>query len=233
MLFLAAPATAADPAAARAHEAEGDRLRAQGQFEAALAEYRAELDAGGPGAEVWKRIGWSLRGLHRYPEALEALRTATRIDPKDREAQDDLASLERKAGLAARAWLGGTEPGTSRQAVEGQLRYAGLDRFELQAGGGWTDNIFYDGDQGLRDRLLVLRPGLVREGRSLGEEATSYTGANRPTPDSNAYELVPRVELEVSHRFGETGPGRARLPALRPRLLLRQGDAHHQPQGHR
>jgi hypothetical protein len=31
-----------------------------------------------------------------------------------------------------------------------------------------------------------------------------YSGANRPTPDSNAYDLVPRAEVEASHRFGES-----------------------------
>jgi tetratricopeptide (TPR) repeat protein len=205
-LFLAGPAMAADPAAARAHQAEGDRLRAQGRFEAALLEYQAQLAVGGPSAEAWKRIGWTLRSLHRTPEAVEALRKATEIDPKDREALDDLTALERASGLAARAWLGGTEPGTSKQAVEGQLRYAGLKRLELQAGGGWSDNIFYESAKGYATGYYFYAPGSYLKG-DLSLRRYRYTGASRPMPDSNAYDLVPRVELEVSHRFGQVVRG--------------------------
>jgi tetratricopeptide (TPR) repeat protein len=164
LLLLASPAAAADPGAGRAHQAEGDRLRAQGQYQEALAEYQAELAASGPNAETWKRIGWSLRSLHRTPEAVEALRTASRIDPKDREARDDLAALELSRGLTARAWLGGTEPGTSKQAVEGQLRYAGFDRLELQAGAGWSDNIFYESAKGYATAYFFHAPGSYLKG---------------------------------------------------------------------
>ncbi len=200
-LLLAGSASAADPAAARAHEAEGDRLRAQGQYAAALAEYRAEVAAGGQTAEAWKRIGWSLRALQRTPEAAEALRKATELDPGDREARDDLASLRRSRGLMVRAWLGGTEPGTSKQALEGQLRYAGFDRLELQAGGGWTDNIFYTATKAYATAYHFYGAGSYLKG-DLSVRRYAYSGANRPTPDSNAYDLVPRLEVEVSHRFG-------------------------------
>jgi tetratricopeptide (TPR) repeat protein len=202
VLFLAAPAAATDPAAARAHEAEGDRLRAQGQYEAALAEYRAELAEGGPSAEAWKRIGWSLRALRRTPEAVEALRKAVELDPRDLEARDDLAALERSRGLTVRAWLGGTEPGTSKQAAEGQLRYAGFDRFDLQAGGGWSNNIFYESAKAYATAYYFYGPGSYLKG-DLSLRRYVYSGADRPTPDSNAYDLVPRIEAEVSHRFGD------------------------------
>ncbi len=203
LLHFAGPAAAADPAAAQAHQAEGDRRRAEGRYQAALAEYQAELAAGGPSAETWKRIGWSLRGLHRTPEAAEALRQAIAIDPADREARDDLAALERSRGLAVRAWLGGTEPGTSKQAVEGQLRYAGLDRLELQAGAGWSDSIFYESAKGYATAYFFHAPGSYLKG-DLSLRRYAYSGADRPTPDSNAYDLVPRIEVEVSHRFGRT-----------------------------
>lgn len=206
LLFTAAPAAAADQAAIRAHEAEGDRLRAEGRYEEALAEYRAEVAAGGQTAEAWKRIGWSLRGLHRIHEAAQALRHAVELDPKDREAQDDLASLERTRGLGVRAWLGGTEPGTSKQAVEGQLRYAGFDRLELQAGAGWTDNIFYDATKAYATAYYFFGPGSYVKGDASVRRYV-YSGANRPTPDSAAYDLVPRGEVELSHRFSQAFRG--------------------------
>lgn len=201
-LLLAAPVAAlAEPSAAAAHRAEGDRLRAEGRHPESLAAYQAELTAGGESAETWKRIGWSLRAMHRTPAAIESLETALRLDPDDREARDDLAALRRSRGLAARAWLGGTEPGTSRQAVEGQLRYTGFDRLELQAGAGWSDNIFFESAKGYATAYFFYAAGSYVKG-DLSLRRYAYSGANRPTPDSNAYDLVPRVELEVSHRFG-------------------------------
>jgi tetratricopeptide (TPR) repeat protein len=202
-LLLAAPAAAlTEPPAALAHRAEGDRLRAEGRHPEALVAYQAALSAGGDSAETWKRIGWSFRSMHRIPAAIEALETAIQIDPADREAREDLAALRRTRGLAARAWLGGTEPGTSKQAVEGQLRYAGFDRLELQAGAGWSDNIFYESAKGYATAYFFYAAGSYVKG-DLSLRRYAYSGANRPTPDSNAYDLVPRVELEVSHRFGE------------------------------
>lgn len=199
LLGLVIPAAAeATPASALAHQAAGDRLRAQGLYQEALAEYRAELADGGQSAETWKRIGWSLRGLHRSHEAAEALREAARLDPTDREATEDLAALERARGLTVLGWLGGTEPGTSRQAVEGQLRYAGLDRLELQAGAGWSDSIFYESAKGYATGYFFYAPGSYLKG-DLSLRQYAYSGASRPTPDSNAYDLVPRLEVEVSH----------------------------------
>lgn len=201
LVLLAGPAAGLDPEAARVRQAEGDRLRAQGQHEAALAEYRAQVAVGGPSAEAWKRIGWSLRALNRTTEAAEALRKAAELDPRDQEARDDLAALERSRGLAVVAWLGGTEPGTSKQAVEGQLRYAGFDHLELQAGAGWSNSIFYESAKGYATAYRFYGTGSYLKG-DLSLRQYVYSGADRPTPDSNAYDLVPRVEVEISHRFG-------------------------------
>jgi hypothetical protein len=112
------------------------------------------------------------------------------------------AAQDLDRGLTARAWLGGTEPGTSKQAVEGQLRYAGFDRLELQAGGGWTDNIFYEATKAYATAYWFYAPGSYLKG-DLSLRRYAYSGANRPTPDSSAYDLVPRAEVEVSHRFGD------------------------------
>jgi hypothetical protein len=110
------------------------------------------------------------------------------------------AAQDLERGLSARAWLGGTEPGTSKQAVEGQLRYAGFDQLELQAGGGWTDNIFYEAKKAYATGYFFYAPGSYLKA-DLSLRQYLYSGANRPTPDSSAYDLVPRVEVEVSHRF--------------------------------
>jgi hypothetical protein len=64
--------------------------------------------------------------------------------------------------------------------------------------GGWTDNIFYESSKGFADAYwFYSTDSLVKGGFTL--RRYNYTGASRPTPDSNAYELVPRGDVEVSH----------------------------------
>lgn len=197
-LLLPAAARAAPPAAVRDLRARADALRAAGEYDAALAAYQEERAAGGDTADVWKHIGWTERALRDYRAAAEALSKAVALDPGDREARDDLAALELSRGLRLTGWLGGTEPGTSKQALEGQLFYGALDRVEVLGGASWTDNIFYTAYKAFAEGSWFYSSDSYLRGaftwRSYG-----YTGANRPTPDSNAYETVPRPELEISH----------------------------------
>jgi tetratricopeptide (TPR) repeat protein len=184
--------------AARELRARADALRRVGEYEAALQAYQEELAASGESADLLKHIAWTQKALRRFSAAAASLQRATELDPGDREARDDLESLKRSRGLRINAWLGGTEPGTSKTAFEGQLGYGGFDRLELHAGGGWTDNIFYESAKGYADAYwFYSSDSLVKGGFTL--RRYSYTGANRPTPDSNAYELVPRGDVEISH----------------------------------
>jgi hypothetical protein len=97
--------------------------------------------------------------------------------------------------------MGGTEPGTAKNAFEGELVYGGFNRLELHAGGSWTDNIFYDAVKGYANAYwLYSRDSYLKADFSL--RRYNYTGANRPTPDSNAYDNVPRASLELSHWLG-------------------------------
>ncbi|HSB19743.1 MAG TPA: tetratricopeptide repeat protein [Anaeromyxobacteraceae bacterium] len=178
----------------------GDALRKEGDYAAALQAYEAARAAGGDSADVWKRIGWTMKAMRRFAEASAALEKALALDPGDREARDDLASLRTSRGLRLQGWLGGTEPGTSKQAVEAQASYGGLDRLELLAGGGWTDNIFYESTKGYASGYWFYAPDSYLKA-DFTLRKYRYTGANRPTPDSNAYGLVPRVDLEASHWF--------------------------------
>ncbi len=197
-LALPATALAGPPAAVAELRARADALRAAGDYDAALAAYQAERAAGGDTADVWKHIGWTERALRNDRAAAAALERAVALDPRDREARDDLAALELSRGLRLTGWLGGTEPGTSKQAFEGQVFYGGLDRVEALGGASWTDNIFYTAYKAFAEgSWFYSSDSYLRAAftwRSYG-----YTGANRPTPDSNAYENVPRPEVEVSH----------------------------------
>lgn len=211
LLLLSSPGLAAGvpaPAArlstseaVRALRARADALRGAGEYQAALQAYQDELAASGETADLLKHIGWTQKALRRFSAAAASLQRATELDPGDLEARDDLASLKRSRGLRINAWLGGTEPGTSKTAFDGQLGYGGFDRLELHAGGSWTDNIFYESAKGYADALwFYSSDSFVKGGFTL--RRYSYTGASRPTPDSNAYELVPRADVEVSHWLG-------------------------------
>ncbi len=190
-----APGNAGQDALAR-----GDLLREQGDYAGALSAYTSAIAAGGESAAAWKRVAWAQRGLRNFRAAARAFENAVAIDPGDREAQDDLKALRLSRGLIVRAWYGGTEPGTSRTAVDGSLWYGGLDRLELEAGGGWTDDIFYTRYKGFAGVSWFYRPeSYVKASGAL--RRYDYTGASKPMPDSSAYRFEPRAELEVSHWF--------------------------------
>jgi hypothetical protein len=183
---------------ARDLRVRADTFRRAGEYQAALETYQEELAVSGENADLLKHLAWTLKALRRFSAAAASLQRATELAPGDREAQDDLEYLKTARGLRVNAWLGGTEPGTSKTAFDAQLGYGGFDHLELHAGGGWTDNIFYESAKGYADAYwFYSTDSLVKGGFTL--RRYNYTGANRPTPDSNAYELVPRGDLEISH----------------------------------
>src|SRR2546430_4761843 len=183
--------------------ARGDALRKQGDYEAALDAYQSEMTITGETADCWKHIGWTQKALRRFADAETSLRRASQLDPTDREAQDDLDSLHLSRGLRLDARMGGSEPGTSKNAFEGELIYGGFNRLQLHAGGSWTDHIFYHPVKGYANAYWFYSPDSYLKA-DFTLRRYNYTGANRPTPDSNAYDKVPRASLEVSHWFGRT-----------------------------
>jgi hypothetical protein len=107
-----------------------------------------------------------------------------------------------RRGLTLRADLGGTEPGTSKQAFEGVVRYAGFDHLELQGGYSYTDQVYYRSNRGFLTAYRFYGGGdsYVKADFTLRRyDYPTAPGVLRPTPDSNAYDWVPRGEAEVSH----------------------------------
>jgi tetratricopeptide (TPR) repeat protein len=193
---------AASAGAGAQYRQRGDLLRKEGDYQAALVAYQTEMKLTGETAEGWKHIGWTQKAMRRFADAEVSFQRALEINPTDREAQDDLESLRVSRGLRLDLYMGGTEPGTAKNAYEGELVYGGLNRFELHLGGGWTDNIFYDSRKGYASAYWFYSPdSYVKADFML--RRYNYTGANRPTPDSNAYDVVPRGTLEVSHWFAQ------------------------------
>jgi len=197
------PSPAADPAALLAR---GDAQRRAGDYDAALATYEEARAAGdGAQAEVEKRLGWTLRALRRFAAAERALVQATRLDPSDREAQDDLASLRRSRGLRLSGWLGGDEPGTSKQAVNLEAWYGGLDRLEVKAGYGYSDAIFYSSQKGFASAYWFYAADSYLQA-DFTWRRYSYPldpAVQQPNPDTTSYEQVPRGTLELQHWLGK------------------------------
>jgi len=196
------PTLALDVLVANQTRARADALRKQGDYEAALEAYRSEMGLTGETADGWKHVGWTEKALRRFADAEASLRRAAELDPGDREAQDDLESLRLSRGARLEARMGGSEPGTSKNALEGELIYGGFNRLELHAGGGWTDNIFYEALKGYANAWWFYSPGSYVKA-DFTFRRYDYNGLNRPTPDSNAYDKVPRGTVEVSHWFDQ------------------------------
>ncbi len=116
----------------------------------------------------------------------------------------DVAAAPVERPYTLRADLGGTEPGTSRQAFEAVIARRGSAPYELQVGYSYTDQVYYQSNRGF---LTVYR--FFNDGQSyLKGDATlrkyDYpidATVQKPNPDSNSYAWVPRGELEVSHWF--------------------------------
>lgn len=106
--------------------------------------------------------------------------------------------------LTIRMDLGGTEPGTSKQNFDGVVSYRGVRDLELQAGYSYTDQVFYTSNRGFLTAYRFYGDGMsyVKADATLRKyQYPTDPLVRAPNPDSSSYELVPRGELEVSHRF--------------------------------
>lgn len=208
-LLLVLWALAPDPARAETAaelSARGDALRRAGDLDAAVAALQAAQAAGDRSAETWKRLGWAEKARRRFSAAEAALAQALVADPADREARDDLADLRRNRGLRLTGWLGGDEPGSSKQAFNAELWYGGLDRLELKAGYGYGDAIFYQSNKGFASAYWFYRPDSYLQA-DFTYRKYSYPvelGGTAPNPDTSSYEQAPRGTLELQHWFGRT-----------------------------
>ncbi len=110
--------------------------------------------------------------------------------------------------LRIRMDLGGTEPGTSKQAFEGVVAYRGVQPWELQAGYTYSDNVAYTSNRGYLTAYRFYDDGMSYVKADATLRKYDYpSGASSPVPDSNSYLWVPRGELEISHRFSSVVRG--------------------------
>ncbi len=212
-LALLGGLSAGAPLPARAAEAQsalfrsrGDALRRDGDLTGAIASYERAIAAGGPRAELLSDIGNCREGLREDRAAASAYRGALDLSPGDAAIHKDLDELERRRGLALRAVLGGTEPGTSRQAFDADVRYGGVERLDLAAGYGWTDQVYYTSSKGFATAYWFYQgDSYAKVDFTLRRYSYPADPAvQRPNPDASAYDLVPRGELEVAHWLART-----------------------------
>jgi hypothetical protein len=119
------------------------------------------------------------------------------------QAAPESGAAPARKDLRVRLDLGGTEPGTSKQAFEGVVSYRGAAPYEVQLGYTYTDQVVYTSNRGFFTvyRFYDDELSYVKADATLRKYDYPLNGGVAPNPDSNAYEWVPRGELELSHRF--------------------------------
>jgi Flp pilus assembly protein TadD len=86
-----------------AHETLGFAMFRNGNYEAAIEEFRALIALRPQYGRAWEGLGASLLGLGRKAEAIEAYRTAVRLNPQSAEGLRQLGQLEMASGQTAEA----------------------------------------------------------------------------------------------------------------------------------
>jgi hypothetical protein len=142
--------------------------------------------------------GWTMQLSSKLLVALFLLGPAVALGQQSPEP----AAAPVRRDLRIRMDLGGTEPGTSKQAFEGVLAYRGIQPWEFQAGYTYSDNVAYTSNRGYLTAYRFYDDGMSYVKADATLRRYDYpSGPTSPVPDSNSYLWVPRSELEVSHRF--------------------------------
>ncbi len=140
--------------------------------------------------------------------ASEAAASSAQLSPE--EALDK--------GLSITALFGGWEPDYTKKSREIMMSYKAVPSLHLYAGGGYADQIYYT-------RTDVYAKGYYfYENKSYLKLYTEYKRYAyptdptllRPNPDSNSYEDVPDVAIEISHWFSDRFRGSASVEYFRP-----------------
>ncbi len=186
------------PKNARAHQLLGDAYKRQSRFEEALAEYGRALELGGPNAELYKSIGTVNKWSGNRTAAEEAYKKALELKPGDREAAADLDSLTLSRGLDVTLMAGGWEPDYTTSAYEVMLKYGGVDKYDLYAGYGFADQVYYDRTKLYAKAYYFFAPGNYFKVNPQYKDY-DYPVSKVPVPDSNSYDKVPSVEFELQY----------------------------------
>ena len=188
-----------DPENAAYHQLLGDAYRNSGRLDEAIAQYRAAEEYGGPNSELYKKTGTAYKWKRDYPAAIGSYEKALELAPGDREAADDLESLKRKRGLAFRVSTGGWEPDYTTDSYEIAVSYGGFRNLELHAGYGYSDQIFYERTKLFASAYYFYSRHSYLKLYAARKDYEYPSGSTQLQPDSNAYDVVPAFEAELSH----------------------------------
>ncbi len=128
-------------------------------------------------------------------------------------------------GLTLDFWYGGWEADYTKKAYETMLSYRAIDKFHLMAGFGNSTQVYYDRSKVYAGAYYFYEDYSFFR-MFLSERKYTYPtlpGFTSPTPDSNSYEKVPRLELEVSHYFNKDIRGGLAYELSRPNFFHDKG----------
>lgn len=190
-----------EPNNAKYRQLLGDAYRKEGRLDEAMDEFEKARKLAGDNVELLKSIGTTYKWNKEYSKAGEAYRRALVLDPKDREAREDLDDVRSKRRLRFTGSIGGWEPDYTTESYEARLSYSGFDRTDLNAGYGYADQIYYTRHKYYANAYYFYNQ------RSYVKPSFSYKdydypvdpAVQKPNPDSNSYDKVPSFEVEVSH----------------------------------
>lgn len=217
----------ANPKNAKYYQLMGDLQNKQGRSEEALKNYEKAKSLHGENPELLKGIATSQKRLRKFHDAEKSYNRAIELAPKDEEAKDDLNNLKLKRGLQFKAFFGGWEPDYTKFAYEGSVFYGGLDRFDLNAGYSYADQTYYTRHKVFANGYYYYNPVSYLK-LNLAYKDYNYPvdpSVQKPNPDSNSYDTVPVVEVEVSHWFIKSLRGTLAYEYFRP-SFFHDPDAH-------
>lgn len=208
----------AEPNNARFHQSLGDALRKEGKLDESISEYEKARRLGAENPELLKGMGTSYKWMKDYEKAKASYKRALELNPNDREAKDDLQSLERRRGLGLTFAAGGNEPDYTTSSYEVALSYGGFDKLDLYAGYGYSDQIYYKRSKVYAKGYYFYDPKSYLQ-LYVARKDYSYPvdpAVQKPNPDSTSYDIVPVVALELSHWFSDDFRGTLAYEYFRP-----------------
>lgn len=188
-----------EPKEAAYRQLLGDVYRNSGRYNEALAEYNAARALGLENSEVHKKIGTTHKWSRDYSAAVRSFEKALELNPGDIEAAEDLATVKRAAGLSVMVSTGGWEPDYTTDSIEAVVSYGGFKNLTLNAGYGYADQIYYERTKLFASGYYFYNPNSYFKVYAARKDYDYPSGATQPQPDTNAYDIVPTFEAEVSH----------------------------------
>ena len=146
------------------------RMRSwQGNFDAAIADYREGLQHEPQNAEALSGLGWTYAWSHRFDDAVAVFQRLTRLQPYD---------LDPKKGLAYVAlWRG--HPSDARSQFEALASQDPENPdYALAIGQAALQQGDYDAAQAAFDKALKLKPGLTAASSGLAAVAQARVQSN-------------------------------------------------------